>query len=104
MLADVSGRRDYYHDPNAPAANSLVPGGSALVVDEHGRVLTQRRSDSGNCRYPAGSWTSAKPLGSVSSAKSIVIGGAALDSMLVAIEQILAAGGLGCGRCRRRRA
>ncbi|MBB4961219.1 hypothetical protein FHR38_004952 [Micromonospora polyrhachis] len=35
----MSGRRDYYQDPDAPAANSLVPGGSALVTDEAGRVL-----------------------------------------------------------------
>lgn len=34
----MTGRRDYYHDPAAPAANSLVPGGSALVVDDLGHV------------------------------------------------------------------
>jgi hypothetical protein len=44
----MSGRRDYYRDPSAPKANSLKPGGSALVVDEQGRILMQRRSDSGN--------------------------------------------------------
>lgn len=50
----MSGRRDYYRDPAAPKANSLVPGGSALVVDEHGRVLLQRRTDSGNWALPGG--------------------------------------------------
>lgn len=50
----MSGRRDYYHDPAAPRANSLVPGASALVLDEHGRVLLQRRSDSGNWALPGG--------------------------------------------------
>ncbi len=50
----MSGRRDYYHDPAAPKANSLVPGGSALVVDQHGRVLLQRRTDSGNWALPGG--------------------------------------------------
>jgi ADP-ribose pyrophosphatase YjhB (NUDIX family) len=50
----VSGRRDYYHDPTAPKANSLVPGGSAIVTDDHGRVLMQRRSDSGNWSLPGG--------------------------------------------------
>jgi ADP-ribose pyrophosphatase YjhB (NUDIX family) len=51
----VTGRRDYYRDPAAPTANSLVPGGSALVLDEHGRVLLQRRADSGNWALPGGS-------------------------------------------------
>jgi ADP-ribose pyrophosphatase YjhB (NUDIX family) len=50
----MSGRRDYYRDPNAPKANSLVPGGSALVVDATGAVLMQRRSDSGNWALPGG--------------------------------------------------
>ncbi|NNH75237.1 NUDIX domain-containing protein [Nocardia uniformis] len=50
----MSRRRDYYRDPNAPKANSLVPGGSALVVDEHGAILMQRRSDSGNWSLPGG--------------------------------------------------
>lgn len=50
----MSGRRDFYRDPSAPKANSLVPGGSALVTDEHGRVLMQRRSDSGNWALPGG--------------------------------------------------
>jgi ADP-ribose pyrophosphatase YjhB (NUDIX family) len=44
----VSKRVDYYHDPEAPEANSLVVGGSAVVVDDEGRILLQRRSDSGN--------------------------------------------------------
>jgi ADP-ribose pyrophosphatase YjhB (NUDIX family) len=47
-------RRDYYHDPHAPAANSLVPGGSAVVTDDLGRVLMQRRADSGNWSLPGG--------------------------------------------------
>ncbi|QLY28482.1 NUDIX domain-containing protein [Nocardia huaxiensis] len=50
----MSRRRDYYRDPHAPKANSLVPGGSALVVDERGAVLMQRRSDSGNWSLPGG--------------------------------------------------
>lgn len=50
----MSGRRDYYRDPNAPLANSIAPGGSALVVDERGRVLMQRRADSGNWSLPGG--------------------------------------------------
>lgn len=50
----MASRRDYYRDPDAPAANSLVPGGSALVVDENGAVLMQHRSDSGNWSFPGG--------------------------------------------------
>lgn len=50
----MSKRVDYYHDPEAPAANSLVVGGSAVVVDTEGRILLQRRSDSGNWALPGG--------------------------------------------------
>lgn len=47
-------RTDYYHDPEAPQANSLVVGSSAVVVDDEGRILLQRRSDSGNWALPGG--------------------------------------------------
>jgi ADP-ribose pyrophosphatase YjhB (NUDIX family) len=47
-------RTDYYHDRDAPAANSLVPGGSAIVEDDRGRILLQRRADSGNWSLPGG--------------------------------------------------
>jgi ADP-ribose pyrophosphatase YjhB (NUDIX family) len=47
-------RTDYYHDPDAPPANSLVVGSSAVVVDDEGRILLQRRSDSGNWALPGG--------------------------------------------------
>ncbi|WP_330180399.1 NUDIX domain-containing protein [Nocardia sp. NBC_01503] len=50
----MGSRRDYYKDPNAPKANSLVPGGSALIVDSEARVLMQRRGDSGNWSLPGG--------------------------------------------------
>lgn len=50
----MSKRTDYYHDPEAPAANSLVVGSSAVVVDDEGRILLQRRSDSGNWALPGG--------------------------------------------------
>src|SRR6266571_7366291 len=48
------GRVDYYHDPDAPDANSLVVGSSAIVVDDENRILLQRRSDSGNWALPGG--------------------------------------------------
>lgn len=49
----MSSRRDFWHDPAAPTATSLVPGACALVVDD-GRVLLQRRRDSGNWSMPGG--------------------------------------------------
>jgi ADP-ribose pyrophosphatase YjhB (NUDIX family) len=47
-------RREYLHDPDAPEPNSLVVATSAVVVDRHGRVLMQRRADSGNWALPGG--------------------------------------------------
>jgi ADP-ribose pyrophosphatase YjhB (NUDIX family) len=47
-------RRDYYRDPDAPTANSLIPGGSAVVTDDQGRILLQQRSDNGNWALPGG--------------------------------------------------
>ncbi|GAA2205943.1 NUDIX domain-containing protein [Nonomuraea monospora] len=47
-------RQDFYDDPNAPAPNSIVPGGSAVVIDDAGRVLLHRRADSGLWALPGG--------------------------------------------------
>lgn len=47
-------RIDYYDDPDAPAANSLVPAASAVVVDDQGRILLQRRRDNGLWALPGG--------------------------------------------------
>jgi 8-oxo-dGTP pyrophosphatase MutT (NUDIX family) len=47
-------RIDYYDDPAAPPANSLVPGGSAIVANERGEILLQRRTDSGLWALPGG--------------------------------------------------
>ena len=40
-------RREYFDDPSAPRPNSLVPAASGVVVDGDGRILLQRRADSG---------------------------------------------------------
>jgi ADP-ribose pyrophosphatase YjhB (NUDIX family) len=48
------GRVDYYHQDDSPAANSLVPGASAIVVDEQGRILLQRRRDNSRWALPGG--------------------------------------------------
>src|ERR1700730_853495 len=47
-------RIDYYHQADAPKANSLVPGASAIVADKEGRILLQRRSDNGRWALPGG--------------------------------------------------
>lgn len=47
-------RIDYYDDPNAPTANSLVVGGSAIVVNDKDEVLLQRRSDNQRWALPGG--------------------------------------------------
>ncbi|AEM80143.1 NUDIX domain-containing protein [Streptomyces violaceusniger] len=48
------GRRDYEDDPNAPAANSLVPAASVVVADDSGRILLQRRRDNDMWALPGG--------------------------------------------------
>jgi ADP-ribose pyrophosphatase YjhB (NUDIX family) len=47
-------RREYYNDPQAPAPNSLVVATSAVVTDDNGHILLQRRADSGNWALPGG--------------------------------------------------
>lgn len=47
-------RTDHYHDPRAPKANSLVPGASAIVVGDDGRMLMHRRGDNGRWALPGG--------------------------------------------------
>ena len=47
-------RREYYDDPEAPGPNSLVVATSAVVTDDAGRILLQRRADSGNWALPGG--------------------------------------------------
>lgn len=48
------GRTDFFHDPAAPVANSLVPAVGILAVDEDGRLLLQRRRDTGQWAIPMG--------------------------------------------------
>ncbi|AEW95400.1 MULTISPECIES: NUDIX domain-containing protein [Streptomycetaceae] len=48
-------RTEYYDDPEAPVPNSLVVAASAVVTDEAGRILLQRRSDNGLWALPGGS-------------------------------------------------
>ena len=49
------GRRiEYLNDPAAPKPNSLVPAAGVLAVDGAGRVLLQRRRDTGQWAIPMG--------------------------------------------------
>src|SRR5262245_6122646 len=48
------GRIEYWHDPSAPQANSLVPACGVLAVNEHGEILLQRRRDTGQWALPMG--------------------------------------------------
>lgn len=48
------GRTDYFHDPAAPKANSLVPAAGILAEDDAGRLLLQRRRDTGQWAIPMG--------------------------------------------------
>ena len=47
-------RIDYYDDPQAPKANSLVPSVNVIVVNGQDEVLMIRRSDNGNWAVPGG--------------------------------------------------
>jgi 8-oxo-dGTP pyrophosphatase MutT (NUDIX family) len=48
------GRTEYLNDPAAPKPNSLVPAAGVLAVDEEGRLLLQRRRDTGQWAIPMG--------------------------------------------------
>ncbi|MET8141366.1 NUDIX domain-containing protein [Sphaerisporangium sp. NPDC005288] len=47
-------RIDYYDDPQAPKANSLVPSVNVVVTNEAGDILMIRRSDNDNWAVPGG--------------------------------------------------
>lgn len=47
-------RVDYYHDPAAPPANSLVPSVTAAVSHEDGRLLLIHRVDNDYWALPGG--------------------------------------------------
>jgi ADP-ribose pyrophosphatase YjhB (NUDIX family) len=47
-------RLDYFDDPAAPRATSLVPSVNVVVVDDAERLLLIRRTDNGNWALPGG--------------------------------------------------
>lgn len=50
----MSRRIDYYDDPSAPKANSIVPSANVVVVNDEGEILMIRRSDNDNWALPGG--------------------------------------------------
>jgi 8-oxo-dGTP pyrophosphatase MutT (NUDIX family) len=50
----MSRRIEYLNDPDAPKPNSLVPAAGVLAVDHAGRLLLQRRRDTGQWAIPMG--------------------------------------------------
>jgi ADP-ribose pyrophosphatase YjhB (NUDIX family) len=54
MRQDVGRRIDFYDDPEAPKANSVVPSANVVVVNDDGAILLIRRSDNNNWALPGG--------------------------------------------------
>jgi ADP-ribose pyrophosphatase YjhB (NUDIX family) len=54
MVGQAMARRDYYHAPDAPSANSIVVAVTAFVQDEAGRLLMIRRTDNDLYAIPGG--------------------------------------------------
>jgi 8-oxo-dGTP pyrophosphatase MutT (NUDIX family) len=47
-------RIDYFNDPSAPKANSIVPSANVIVVNDAGEILLIRRTDNDNWALPGG--------------------------------------------------
>jgi ADP-ribose pyrophosphatase YjhB (NUDIX family) len=47
-------RTDHYNDPDAPAANSVVPSTTAVVTDQHDRIVLIKRRDNDLWALPGG--------------------------------------------------
>jgi 8-oxo-dGTP pyrophosphatase MutT (NUDIX family) len=47
-------RIDYYDDPQAPAATSVVPSANVVVVNDEGALLVIHRTDNDNWALPGG--------------------------------------------------
>jgi ADP-ribose pyrophosphatase YjhB (NUDIX family) len=50
----VARRIDYFNDPAAPKANSVVPSVNVVVVNDAGEILLIRRTDNDNWAVPGG--------------------------------------------------
>jgi 8-oxo-dGTP pyrophosphatase MutT (NUDIX family) len=56
-------RVDYYQDPNAPEANSIVVAVTAFVQDDAGRLLMIRRTDNDLYSIPGGAQDVGETIG-----------------------------------------
>ncbi|MCP2257950.1 ADP-ribose pyrophosphatase YjhB, NUDIX family [Streptoalloteichus tenebrarius] len=56
-------RNDYYNDPSAPAATSIVVAVTAFVQDEHGRLLMIQRTDNDLWSIPGGAQDIGETIG-----------------------------------------
>lgn len=56
-------RIEHYHEADAPAPNSLVPAASAIVTNDRGDILLQRRRDSGYWALPGGTMNLGESIG-----------------------------------------
>jgi ADP-ribose pyrophosphatase YjhB (NUDIX family) len=59
----MNNRIDYYNDPHAPKANSIVPAASAIVTNDDGNILLQRRTDNGLWGLPGGALEIGESIG-----------------------------------------
>jgi ADP-ribose pyrophosphatase YjhB (NUDIX family) len=50
----LSRRVDFYDDPQAPLANSIVPAANTVVVNDLGEILLIHRTDNDNWALPGG--------------------------------------------------
>jgi ADP-ribose pyrophosphatase YjhB (NUDIX family) len=53
-MLEAMSRRDYYHDPDAPPANSVVPSTTVAVRDDAGRLLLIHKIDNDFWALPGG--------------------------------------------------
>jgi 8-oxo-dGTP pyrophosphatase MutT (NUDIX family) len=47
-------RTDYFNDPNAPRPTRIVPAATAIVTNEKGHILVERRRDNAHWGLPGG--------------------------------------------------
>lgn len=56
-------RIDYYRDPDAPRANSIVPAATAIVANQESEILLQHRVDNELWALPGGGMDVGETLG-----------------------------------------
>ena len=59
----MPGRVEYFDDPNAPRANALVVAVSAVVTNDQGELLLQKRTDNELWGLPGGAMNIGESVG-----------------------------------------